>query len=107
MREMVEGTITLTGIVEKEGAQYVSYCRELGTSSCGDTSDEALINLGDAIEVHLNALQEVGELHKVLRERRIRIDFDVPLDELEIRVPPGKIFTTYQHKIQVAAAEAA
>ena len=42
-----EGIVTLTGIVEKEDDQYVSYCRELGVASCGDTIDEALINLDD------------------------------------------------------------
>ena len=26
----VEGVVVLTGIVEREDAQYVSYCRELG-----------------------------------------------------------------------------
>lgn len=31
--EQWEGVVTLTGIAEKEGGQYVSYCPELGTSS--------------------------------------------------------------------------
>ena len=94
--EPIGGYIVLTGFVEEEGNQFVSYCRELGTSSCGDTVAEALGNLGDAIEVHLNALVETGELERVFRGRNIRIDLaPSALDSVFINVPPGKIFTTY------------
>ena len=97
----VNGYVTLTGIIEKEDDQFVSYCRELGTSSCGDTVDEAFKNLGEAIEVHIDALIETGELGRVLRERHIRIDIQAPFDEIEtvLRVPPGRIVTTYQREV--------
>jgi predicted RNase H-like HicB family nuclease len=103
MASEVEGYVVLTGIVEKEGSQYVSNCRELGTSSCGDTVDEAFENLGDAIGVHINALIETGELPRVFRERNIRIDLEPPPDELAITVSPGKFFTIYQRPITVVA----
>ena len=60
-------TVVLTCVVEKEGDQFVSYCEELGTSSCGDTIEEAF-------EVHLDALDEVGELGRVFRERAIEVN---------------------------------
>ena len=95
--------VTLTGFVEKEDSQFVSYCRELGTSSCGDTVEDAFENLGDAIDVHIDALIETGELSRVLRERHIRIDIEPGFeDELSVRVPPGKISTTYQRTVPVA-----
>ena len=95
--------VTLTGIAEKEDAQVVSYCRELGTSSCGGTIEEAFENLGDAIDVHINALIETGELLKVFRERHIRVDVQPAFDEeLSIRVPAGKISTTYQRPVPLA-----
>ncbi len=96
-----EGVIVLTGIAEREGDQYVSYCRELGTSSCGDTAEEALDSLADAIDVHLRALAETGELHRELQERNINL-YIPPLSELRMTVPLEKIFTTYQHSIPVA-----
>ena len=100
----VVGYVTLTGFVEKEDNQFVSYCRELGTSSCGDTVEEAFQNLDDAIEIHIAALMETGELLHVLREKHIRIDLQPVFgEELSIRVPPGKISKTYQR--QVPAAE--
>lgn len=103
MPSEVHGYVVLTGTAEKEGSQFVSYCRELGTSSCGDTVGEAFENLGDAIEVHINALTETGELLQVFRERNIRIDLEPPPDELAIRVSAGKIFTIYQRPITVVA----
>ena len=102
--EQWKGVVTLTGIAEKEGDQYVSYCRELGTSSCGDTAEEALVNLGDAIEVHINALVETGEFLRVFRERNIRIDIPSSFSEdveVSIRVQPKKIFTAYQRPVPV------
>jgi predicted RNase H-like HicB family nuclease len=105
MTVITQGYVVLTGIVEREGAQYVSYCRELGTSSCGDSSDEALENLGDAIEVHLNALEETGELERVFRERNIRIDVPpLGFEEIPIRVPLGKVFTTYSRQVPFAGS---
>ena len=90
------GYIVLTGIVEEEDGQFVSYCRELGTASCGDTISEALENLEDAINVHLRGLEEVGELDRTLRERQIRVVSQPPgLDGVNVNVVPGQIIKTY------------
>ncbi len=62
------GYIVLTGIVDEEDGQFASYCRELGTASCGDTISEALENLREAIELHIEGLEEVGELQRTLRD---------------------------------------
>lgn len=64
--------ITVTLVVEKEGDQYASYCQELGTASCGDSYEEALKNIKEAVIVDLNALEEIGERARFFRERRIR-----------------------------------
>ncbi len=100
--EDLEGVIVLTGIAEREGDQFVSRCRELGTASCGDTAEEALDNLSDAIDVHLAALEESGEMNRVFRERNINI-YVPPLDELYMTVPLEKIFKTYRHAVPVSA----
>ena len=102
-----EGVVVLTGLVEREEEQFVSFCRELGTTSCGDTIDEALQNLEDAIEVHLAALEETGELGRFLRERNINIilsSVEPPLDEMQISVPLGKILTTYLRTVPAVPA---
>ena len=99
-----EGYVLFTGVVEKEDDLFVSYCRELGTSSCGDTAVEAFQNLGDAIEVHIKALIETGELFEVFREKHIRVDLSPLPDEVSIRVAPGKLVTTYSQNVPVGAS---
>ena len=94
--EPIGGYIVLTGFVEEEGNQFVSYCRELGTSSCGDTVAEALaiwVTLLRCISTHL---WKRASLKEFFGERNIRIDLaPSALDSVFINVPPGKIFTTY------------
>lgn len=65
-------TVLLTVAVEEEGSQFVSRCLELGTTSCGDTLEEAIANIEEAVELHLEALRETGELERLLREDRVR-----------------------------------
>ncbi len=92
-------TVVLTCVAEKEGDQFVSYCEELGTSSCGDTIEEAFENIEEAVEVHLDALEEVGELGRVFRERAIEVH-QLPLSEPIPRViPMGKLVKAIQRQI--------
>ena len=63
---------TLTLQVYEEEGGFVGYCRELGTSTCGDTPDETRQLLLEAVELHIEALEEDGELERVLEERRAR-----------------------------------
>jgi predicted RNase H-like HicB family nuclease len=95
------GSILLTGMVSEESGQYVSFCRELGTASCGDTIEEAFENLWDAVTVHLDALKETGEVLQVLRERNIRVEADGedPIDEPTVRIPLGKIVELHRQPI--------
>ena len=99
------GTVRLVGFAEQEGTQYVSSCPALGTSSCGDTASEALENLRDAIDVHIRALIETGELLPFFRDRNIRIDIPpADLEELTVtvRTAPGRMFTVYQQDVPAA-----
>ena len=61
------GEVALTAEFELEDGQYVARCVELGTASCGDTVEEAVENIAEAIAVHLNALEKLGQLEEVLR----------------------------------------
>ncbi len=64
--------ITVDVVVTKEGEQYSSWCPDLDIASCGDTPDEAVDKLGDAIELYSNSLEE-EEREQVFRERGVRI----------------------------------
>jgi predicted RNase H-like HicB family nuclease len=89
--------IVLTMIVEPEGEMFVSKCAELGTASCGDTIQEAIENLEDAITVHLNALVEIGETGRVFDECGIEIR-STPLDEPVPRTVPVDTLMKVAHR---------
>ena len=63
--------ITLTFVVEEDGDQYASYCTELGTASCGDSHDEALRNIEEAVLLDVETLLETGQLDQFLKARGI------------------------------------
>jgi len=90
-----EGYIALEVVVTKEGKQYSSWCPELDIASCGGTPEEAVKNLGDALELYLSTLEKEGEREKILRERDIRI---VGIDEPVI---PTSFVTQYRQRVFV------
>ena len=73
----VVGTILLTEVVEQEGDQFAVQCPELGIASCGDSIEEAFANIREAIALHLNVLEELGDRERVFRERGIEISYEV------------------------------
>ncbi len=42
-----------TCLVKQEGDQYASLCVELDVASCGDTEEQAISGMKDAIETYL------------------------------------------------------
>ena len=63
----------LTLQAEREDDGYVAYCVELGTASCGDTLEEAMANIQEAVLVHLDALEETGTRQRVFEEKGIEL----------------------------------
>jgi predicted RNase H-like HicB family nuclease len=53
-------TYEYTAVVWKEPEGYVSKCSELGVASCGDSLEEAIINLKEAVELYLENAKELG-----------------------------------------------
>jgi predicted RNase H-like HicB family nuclease len=47
--------LQLTGLLEREGNEYVSLCPELDVASQGSTVEEALANLREAVELFLES----------------------------------------------------
>ena len=97
------GYITLTGFADKEGEQFASFCRELGTASCGETLEEAFENLRDAVRVHLDALAETGELYRFLRDKGVRIEKSRSKGPQSLSVPPEKILIIFRARVPLSA----
>ena len=72
-REEHHRYIDITIVIQPEDGMYAAYCNELGTVSCGDTIDEAFRNILEAVELHLNALEDLGERPRFFRERGIKL----------------------------------
>ena len=88
------------GTVESEDHLFVSHCPELGVASCGDTVEEALDNLGEALTVHLEALEEIGELERVLGEKRLHvITAPTPAESVDVPVPLARTIRPYAQPI--------
>jgi predicted RNase H-like HicB family nuclease len=68
-----QGYIIVTVDLFEEEGQYVGRCRELGTAACGDTFDEANEALIEAIDLQLDALEQVGERERFFRENGIKL----------------------------------
>lgn len=65
--------ITVTVRIQREGEHFSAHCVELGTASCGETLDEAFENIKEAVQVHLNALEKLGERPRFFKEHGIRV----------------------------------
>jgi len=50
----------LTAVVWKEEGGYVSKCPELDVASCGDSVNEARLNLKEAVELYLENARVIG-----------------------------------------------
>ena len=96
--------VILTGMAEKEDHLFSSHCVELGIASCGDTLEEAFDMLEEAIEVHLEALVDIGTLDREFLECGVVVRQEVPSEreEFTVSVIPGKFYRTYVVKIPVS-----
>jgi predicted RNase H-like HicB family nuclease len=54
-----------TAVVWRETDGFVSKCPELGVASCGDTFEEAVSNLREAVDLYLENAKELDLLEEV------------------------------------------
>ncbi len=72
----------LTGVLWHEGNLIVSKCPELGVASCGETVEEALENLREAVTLYLENARELGLLTHIpalIESERFTTQFEVTL----------------------------
>jgi len=69
----------ISAIIEKDEHGYYAYCPELdGCQTQGDTLEEALANIKEAIELYLETLSE--------DERRASLSRDILTTSVEVQV---------------------
>lgn len=65
------GYVVLTLKFRKEGDKWTARCVELGTATFGLTLEEAEERIREAVILHLNTLEDVGERERFLKEHNI------------------------------------
>ena len=61
-------------IVLEEENVYVSYCPQFDVSSCGDTVEEALRMLKEAVRLFLEEAENMGTLQTILEEAGYQLE---------------------------------
>ncbi|QJA05387.1 type II toxin-antitoxin system HicB family antitoxin [Thermosulfurimonas marina] len=75
----MEGKVKVTVVIEKDEFGYYAYCPELkGCHSQGDTLEEVLKNIKEAIELYLETLDE--------EERKLLLNKEILATSLEINL---------------------
>jgi predicted RNase H-like HicB family nuclease len=73
-----------TSVIWREKEGYVSKCPELGVASAGDTVEEALSNLREAVELYLENAKALKMLKEVDEEFQFCEKYSSPL---EVAIP--------------------
>ncbi len=99
MKKASAGYIVVDFVITKDNDQYSSWCPDLDIASCGDSVEEAIDNLRDALELYLSTLEEEGEQDSVFKERGIKL---VSADEPKV---PTSFVTQYRQKVPITSQE--
>jgi predicted RNase H-like HicB family nuclease len=99
--ETMGKVITVTLQVEREDDQYVSLCPELDIASYGDTVEEALAHLDNAVSIYLDTIEEDGERERIFRERGIKIE-ERQATDYKVSVHPGVMATVGRFPVGTA-----
>jgi predicted RNase H-like HicB family nuclease len=81
------GYVILTLKYSKSGRRWTAYCEELGTATFGRSLPEADKRLKEAVLLHLNTLEDVGELGRFFREHNIEYYHGIPEKEITVCLP--------------------
>ncbi|WP_342678073.1 type II toxin-antitoxin system HicB family antitoxin, partial [Methanofollis sp. UBA420] len=74
---------TLTAALWEEEKIYVSKCPEIGVASCGDTPDEALAHLKEAVELYLENAMALGMMEDIAPALRSPRKFAATFEVIE------------------------
>jgi predicted RNase H-like HicB family nuclease len=81
------GYIAVTLKFVKEGKRWTAYCVELGTATFGRSIQEANERIREAVLLHLNTLEDVGECERFLKEHGVKFYQQRP-KRREIKISP-------------------
>jgi predicted RNase H-like HicB family nuclease len=84
------GYVVLTLKFQQKGRRWTAYCDELGTATFGRSLPEASKRLKEAVLLHLNTLEDVGERARFFKEHNIILHHDKPKEDITVCVPANR-----------------
>jgi len=85
----IAGYVVLTFKFHKVGRRWTAYCEELGTATFGRSLPEADKRIKEAVLLHLNTLEEVGEQGRFFQEHNIEFHHSKPKKDITVCLPLG------------------
>ncbi|MBI4303907.1 MAG: hypothetical protein HY665_06170 [Chloroflexi bacterium] len=87
VKENTAGYVVLTFKFRKTGRRWTAYCEELGTATFGRSLPEAEKRLKEAVLLHLNTLEDVGERSRFFQEHNIQFHSTKPRKSITVCLP--------------------
>jgi predicted RNase H-like HicB family nuclease len=84
---MAAGYIVLTLKFKKENKRWTAYCEELGTATYGRSLPEADKRLKEAVKLHIQTLEDVGERQRFFKENGIKFYTVRPTEKIKYNLP--------------------
>ena len=81
------GYVVLTHKFRRVNRRWTAYCEELGTATFGRSLPEAEKRLIEAVWLHLNTLEDVGERERFFKEHNIELHHTKPKKDITVRLP--------------------
>lgn len=79
--------VILTLKYRKLHRRWTAYCEELGTATFGRSLPEADRKLREAVLLHLNTLEDVGEQERFFKEHNIEYHRSKPKKDVTVCLP--------------------
>jgi predicted RNase H-like HicB family nuclease len=84
------GYVVLMLKFKKVNRRWTAYCEELGTATFGRSLPEADKKLKEAILLHLNTLEDVGERRHFFEAHNIKLHHTKPKKDITVCLPLSK-----------------
>lgn len=98
-----EGYVVLTYKFQKEGRRWLARCEELGTAVFGRSLPEAERLLDEAIWLHLNTLEDIGERERFFEENNIPLHNVKPKHDVTVCIPLRQDVFIHPHVQRIPA----
>jgi predicted RNase H-like HicB family nuclease len=101
------GYVVLTLKFKKENRRWTAYCEELGTATFGRSLPEADKRIKEAVLLHLNTLEDVGERRRFFKDNHIKFYHSKPKEDITVCLPLNKEVFIEPHVQAIPALNAA